>query len=220
MVTVSHLVEKIIEQKPFMQEALSRGIVNNAALAEELLPQIEKELKKKVKFSAVNMAIRRLGEKLNKTFVSRAKFDKDSDISIKSDLIEITVFKTEDTQNHIKNLYNIIDLKKGDFLTITQGMNELMIITNKRHEKKILSLFPQKIIKKTIKKLSSITVNIPLESINMVGLFYIVTRSLNWENINIVDIVSTLTEMTFIISEDDTSKAFNVLKRLIEENKK
>ena len=46
MVTVAHLVEKIIAQKPFLQEALSKGIVNNAALAEELLPEIEKELKK------------------------------------------------------------------------------------------------------------------------------------------------------------------------------
>jgi len=48
MVTVAHLVEKIIAQKPFLQEALSKGIVNNAALAEELLPEIEKELKKRV----------------------------------------------------------------------------------------------------------------------------------------------------------------------------
>ena len=38
MVTVAHLVEKIVEQKPFVQEALSRGIINNAALAEELIP--------------------------------------------------------------------------------------------------------------------------------------------------------------------------------------
>ena len=70
MVNVSHLVEKIIEQKPFLQEALSKGIVNNAALAEELRPQIEKELKKEVKFSAVNMAVRRLSEKLNKSFTT------------------------------------------------------------------------------------------------------------------------------------------------------
>ena len=60
--------------------------------------------------------------------------------------------------------------------------------------------------------------NIPIEAIETVGLFYIVTRALNWENINIVDIVSTLTEMTFIINESDTPKAFNALKRLIEQN--
>ena len=218
MVTVSHLVEKVIEQKPFIQEALSNGIINNAALADQMLPEIEKELKKKVKFSAVNMAIRRLSEKLEQSFISKAKFDKNSDITLKSNLIEITVYKMEDSQEYIKELYSLVDIKGGDFLTITQGLHELMIITNEKYEKKILGMFPNKLIKKSIKNLSSITINIPEESIETIGLFYIVTRALNWENINIVDIVSTFTEMTFIIKEEDTARSFNVLKELIKEN--
>ena len=218
MVTVSHLVEKIIEQKPFIQEALSNGIINNAALADQMLPEIEKELKKKVKFSAVNMAIRRLSEKLEQSFISKAKFDKNSDITLKSNLIEITVYKMEDSQEYIKELYSLVDIKGGDFLTITQGLHELMIITNEKYEQKILEMFPNKLIKKSIKNLSSITINIPEESIETIGLFYIVTRALNWENINIVDIVSTFTEMTFIINEEDTARSFNVLKDLIKEN--
>jgi len=218
MVTVSHLVEKIIEQKPFIQEALSNGIINNAALADQMLPEIEKELKKKVKFSAVNMAIRRLSEKLEQSFISKAKFDKNSDITLKSNLIEITVYKMEDSQEYIKELYSLVDIKGGDFLTITQGLHELMIITNEKYEQKILEMFPNKLIKKSIKNLSSITINIPEESIETIGLFYIVTRALNWENINIVDIVSTFTEMTFIIKEEDTARSFNVLKELIKDN--
>jgi len=220
MVTISHLVEKIIEQKPFLQEALSRGVINNAALAEELIPQIEKELKKEVKFSAVNMAIRRLGEKLEKTFIQKPKFDKGSDISIKSDLIEITVYKTEDIQTKVKTLYDLVNFKNGDFLTITSGIHEVMIITNEKYEKKALDLLSKKSIKKTIKHLSCVTVNIPVESITTIGLFYTITRALNWENINIVDIVSTLTEMTFIIKEEDTARAFDTLRRLIKAEQK
>jgi len=218
MVTISHIVEKIVEQKPFLQEALSRGIVNNAALAEELKPEIEKELKKRVKFSAVNMAIRRLCEKLKKSFIEKAKFDKDSDITIKSDLIEIIVYKLENIENYLKKLYSIVDFKKGDFLTITQGLNEVMVITNKKYENKILATFPSRTIKKKIKNLSSITINIPESSVETLGLFYMITRALAWENINIVDIVSTFTELTFIISEKDTARSFDTLKRLIKKN--
>jgi hypothetical protein len=217
MVTVQNLVEKIIEQKPFLQEALSKGIVNNAALAEELRPQIEKELKKTVKFSAVNMAIRRLAEKLEKSFVVKTKFDEDTNVIVQSDLIEIVVYKTEEVQKQIKQLYDLVDFRKGDFLTITQGLHEVMIITNKKYEKKIK--FPEKSVKKVLKKLSSLTINIPETAVETVGLFYIVARALNWENINIVDIVSTFTEMTFIVSENDTAKAFDTLKKLIEVNK-
>jgi aspartokinase len=219
MVTVASVVEKNVAQRPFLQEALSRGIVNNAALAEMLTPEIEKELKKKVKFSAVNMAIRRLAEHLESSFVPKAKFDDDSDLTLKSDLIEINVYKTEDAQHLLKDLYGVVDFRKGDFLTITQGMNEIMIITNKKHEKRIIDLLPKRSVKKVIRRLSSITISIPASSAETAGLFYVVCRALNWENINIVDIVSTLSEMTFIVKEEDVPRAFDALKVLIEENR-
>ena len=216
MRSIAKIVENIVEKKPFLQEALSRGIVNNAALAEEIRADIEKELGKKIKFSAINMAIRRLSEKLEKSFISKVKFSKDSDIMIRSDLIEITVFKLGDVQKYLKKVYSVVNFKKGDFLTITQGLHEVMIITNEKYESKILKLFPKKNVKKLIKGLSSLTINIPIEAIETIGLFYVVTRALNWENINIVDIVSTLTEMTFIIKEEDAGRSFDVLKKVIE----
>ncbi len=218
MVTVTHLVEKIIEQKPFLQEALSRGNVNHAALAEELKPLIEKELKKKVKFSAVNMALHRLRDKLSDSLMVSIKFDKNSDITVRSNLIEITFYRMEDVQEYIKKVYDLVDFREGDFLTITQGLYEIMIITNREYKEQVLSLFPKKTIKKVIEDLSSLTIDIPASAIRTFGLFYLVTRALSWENINIVDIVSTLTEMTFIVNENDTTKSFETLRRLIREN--
>jgi aspartokinase len=215
MVTIAHLVEKIVEKQPFLQEALARGIINNAALAEQLKPKIEEELSKKVKFSAVNMAIRRLGEKLNNKFVAMPKFSKSSDITVKSDLMEITLHKTEDVQTYIKQIYDIVKIKKGDFLTITQGLYEIMVIINQKYEKEVRKIIPQRYVKKIIKNLSSITINIPEEFIETLGFFFLITRAMVWENINIIDIVSTFTEITLILKETDTSRAFDTLKQLI-----
>ena len=36
MVSVTHIVEKQLNSKPFLQEALAKGIINYAALAEQL----------------------------------------------------------------------------------------------------------------------------------------------------------------------------------------
>jgi len=93
-----------------------------------------------------------------------------------------------------------------------------MIITNQKHEPKVLDVFLGSTVKKKIRNLASLTINIPEESVETMGFFYLVTRTLNWENINIIDIVSTFTEMTFIIKEKDTSRAFEVLSKLIKEN--
>lgn len=217
MVTIAHLVEKIVEQKPFLEEALARGLINYAALAEMLKPEIELELKKQVKHSAIMMALRRLSDKLEKSFIHQAQVRfKETDITIKSDLFEITVLKSPSIINNIKKLYGLIDFPKGDFLTITYGIYEIMFISNKRYKHQILKCLQGEKVIKIIDQLSSLTIKIPLDAVEQVGLFYVVTKALNWVNINIIEIVSTLTEMTFILKENDISKAFNTLKKLIE----
>lgn len=213
MPTIARVVEDIISNRPFLEEALAKGIVNNAALAEELRLDIEKNLKTKVKFSAVNMAIRRLSEKLERSTPRKMGFDRTSDITVKSDLVEITLHKTKDFQNYLPEMYKIVGLR--GFLTITQGQHEIMIITNDKYMKEVCEILPKASIKKTIADLCSLTINIPPESTKTLGLFYLTTRALTWENICIVDVVSTLTEMTFIVHEKDTSRAFDTLRKVI-----
>lgn len=215
---IAQIVEKLIEQKPFLQEALGKQIINHAALAETLIPEIENIIKTKVKFSTVNMAIRRLSEKINKELKVEYKFNNDTNITLKSKLIEITTYKTNNTHEIIKDIYKIINFNEGDFLTITHGLNEIMFITNTKNEKAIKEILPPEIIKKEITNLSSITINISDKSYQSIGLFYIITRALNWSNINIIDIVSTLTEMTFIIKNTDAAKAYESITKAIEEN--
>ena len=186
------------------------------ALAEILRPEIEKELKKEVKTSAIMMSLRRLSEKLEKNFIKQAQIRfKETDITIKSNLFEITVLKSSVIISNIKRLYDLIDFSRGDFLTITHGIYEITIISNKKHKNKIERILEEEKIVKIIDNLSSLTIKIPIEAVEQIGLFYIVTKALNWENINIIEIVSTLTEMTFILKEDDISQAFNILKKLI-----
>ena len=139
----------------------------------------------------------------------------DTDITIKSDLVEITVRKTEKIEQKLKELYDLMDYTKGDFLTITQGIYEITIITNKKRVEKVTKIIGQSPIKKIIKDLCSLSIIIPEESVRTVGLFYITTRALAWENIPIVEVVSTLTEFTLILNEEDTPKAFKILKEVI-----
>ena len=220
MVTVSHIARKIVERKPFLEEALSRGLINYGALADQMKGEIEKELGKEVERAAILMALRRLKEELEESFVRQAtvKF-RESDITIKSDLIEVTYLKSYSIINNIRKLYDSVDFSKGDFLTITHGLYEITIISSKKYGGKIESVFSSEKLVKKISSLSSLTVRIPEEAINTIGLFYVLTKAINWENIPIVEIVSTLTELTFILKEDDISRAFGVIKGVMAETK-
>jgi hypothetical protein len=62
MVTISHLINKIVSSRPILHDAIEQGIISYGNLAEQLTPEIEEELNKKVKHSAVVMALRRYAE--------------------------------------------------------------------------------------------------------------------------------------------------------------
>jgi len=216
MIKISQLVEEYIENRPFLYEALTQRIINNAALAEKIQPELEEKTKSKIKFQTINMAIRRFSEKNEiKNSAKMPKFSKNTDIILRSNLIEITIEKTRESQNIIKHLYEQINIKQGDILTITQGINEIMFLTNTKHLELIKNTTSNNSIKDITKHLSSLTINIPIDFKETVGFFFMISKTLSWENINIVDIVSTLTEITVIIDEENASKTFDVLNKMI-----
>ena len=43
----------------------------------------------------------------------------------------------------------------------------------------------------------------------------LITRRLAWDGINILEIVSTYRELSFVVSKDDAVKAYNTLQEMI-----
>ncbi len=212
MATVSHIVKKIVKENPLLEEFLSRKLINYASLAEELHEKIELELGKKVKYTAIIMALRRLAEELeskNKTTIKKVFLE--DDIIIKENLIEIILEK-----NNKNNKYKDF-LKKLDYdIQIVNSNYEIILILNKKKyekTKKVIEQYDLK-IKKVHKNLSSITIRISEEATNTIGFFYIITKELAFNNINLYEILSTYTELTLILNEKQIIKAFEVLKKL------
>jgi len=218
MATVAHLVAHLVEKKPFIEDALVRGIINYAALAETLLPEIEAEMKKKIQPSAVMMALRRLAEKLPGHITVPAAKLHGTDVTIKSDLFEITVANSPTSVQAVQKTYDIVNIPKGDFLTVTQGLYEITIIANKRCKREIMRILLKEKITKVIDNLSSLTLRLSEKAVDEVGLFYMITKALAWENIPITEIVSTFTEQTYVLKEEYVSRAFYAVKKVISQH--
>ena len=214
MVTIAHLVKKYIDSMPFLQEAMSREIISYGNLSDELQPSIEKEMGKKVKTSAVIMALRRYAESLKFT-KKKEKFDFSSEIIMKTGLIDIAVLKSQKLFNLLDKLYRIVDYEKGEILNIIQGTNEVAVITNNKYEKKVIDILKDEKIINVEKNLVSISMSYSREFIHTPGIIFAVVRKLSWENINIYEIVSTFTELTFIIHKKDLTKAYNMLSDVV-----
>ena len=215
MVTVSHLVKKLLENKPFLLEGLSKGIISHGNLAEELTPKIEKELGKKVKDAAMIMALRRYSEELSKKIPPNKKFSFKGEIMMKTNICDFNVIKTPSLLNNIQSLYNLVDLERGDFLNIIVGNNEVSIVTNEKHKDRVTKfLKDEKIVNREF-DLVALTIIFSGDFIHTPGIIFQAARKLAWENINVFEVISTLTELTFIIGKRDSMKAYEVLQEII-----
>ena len=136
--TIARAVEDIVRRSPFLEEALARGLINYAALAQAIKPEIEMSIKAPAKHAAIMMSLRRLANKLKEGYAGQApvKFAQ-SDVTINSDLFEITIFKSESAIDTIKKFYNLVDFSRGDVLNITHGMYEITLISNSKYFKDI-----------------------------------------------------------------------------------
>ena len=221
MVSVAEITRELVKSKPFLEDALIRGIINYNALAEELLPQVKERYGPgPVKLATVSMALRRLGDELGSEHI--AEIEKklsefaSSDMVIKYDLFEITVEipSARDLGQTLSMLYQIIPVTPKSFLSITQGTSETTVITQSHYRKEVNDLFSNFNITSRIDNLAALSLRIPETSAESPGLFYYITKTLAMDGINIVELISTFSEMQLILEEDDVAEASKAIRRL------
>ena len=153
-------------------------------------------------------------EKLLKEFPDTPK-----NIILKTDICDIILQRSPALFVKIKKLYDIVDFEKGDILNIIHGRSEVSIVTNERHKKQTLDFLKEENILIVEEDLVSLTLTYTKEYFYTPGIIYNIIRNIAWENINIYEIVSTHSELTFIIAKKDAVKGYKALEKLINPNR-
>jgi len=217
MGSISLVVRNLIKQKPIIYEGLIEGVISHAALAEYLQRDIEKELDRQVKLPAIVMAIRRYSETIIKKEQIKTKFRFRSEIIMKTALADITIVKSPTCLEKIKQLHSLVDYSKGDTINVIQGNYEITIVISEKYLNKVKELFNNEKILNIEKNLVSLSISFSDDFLYTPGILAKVTRKLAWENINIFENISTMTELIFIISKKDSIRAYKALESLIED---
>ncbi len=194
---------------------MSKNLISHGNLAEQLKPEIERELQKKVKESAIVMALRRYEDELQDFDKKIRKFKFQGEIMMRTNIIDFNVVKSGTLLNKIKNIYNLVSFEKGDTLNIILGSNEVSIVANEKYKEKLSDFLKgEKIL---TKEFDLVALTIIFEGKNFLitpGVIFTAIRKLAWEQINLFEIISTMTELTFILGKKDSMKAYNALQGL------
>ena len=217
MVSVSQAVRSIIKEKPLIYDGLLEGIISHAALAEYLLPEIEKETGKKVALPAIVMAIRRYSTSISETEgIKKKDFKFNSEIIMKTGLADLTIVKSPSSIEKLKKIYLLADYDKGDTINIIHGNYEITIVISEKHLEKVKNILKDEKILNIENNLVSLSVSFSRDFLYTPGILAKVTRRLALENINVYESISTMTELIYIISKRDSIKAYKAMQSLVE----
>lgn len=213
LLTIPHAVEEVVKKKPFIESALVEGLINLSALARQLKPEIERKVGKEVNDSAIIMALNRLVPRLERiAYIStREVVQNIGDIIVRSNLEDYTFRNSATLYQCQSELLRRIQEIKDIFCTFSQGIYETTLVVSSSISQLVDEIFAEEHKIAQGANMSSITVKLPLENTKCPGVYYYIFKELAWDNINVLEVISTTNEFTLVVSDSDIQNAFTIL---------
>lgn len=210
---ISVIVEKILVKDLFIVNLASRDLLNYSAYAKYIRSQVEDEAKREVSVNTIATAISRVISSQPTNINKLSSYIQD--VTVHNDIAEVTYTKNPKILEEVHKLYKHVNSKGYKLYTITQGVSEITIIGNK----KIVDVFLENLdnTKILLNKdgLIGITIKFDMSLTYISNFIFSIVRLLALKNINIVEIVSTTTELTLIIDSNDVQVTMEQLQKIL-----
>ncbi|MFA5954315.1 MAG: hypothetical protein WC817_02145 [Patescibacteria group bacterium] len=210
MLKVSTSVEKLVLSSEVTLSALTSGQLNLTAYARSILPAIKEETKKAVKLGSIVTALSRLSRTVTHVapLVPRVVL---LDVAVRLGLCELVYNRTEENLIRLRNIYHNQKLRTDDVLAMSVGTDEVTVFATNAAILHIRRYFGSEKPKVHLDGLGSLTVRFSNDYIKTPNVIFALVRSLAVRRINIVEIISAYTELTFILQEADLTRALEVV---------
>ncbi len=106
----------------------------------------------------------------------------------------------------------------GDFLKITIGSHEISLMVSEKYKPVVDQILCNEKIVAQMQDLVALTIVFhDGDFLQTPGVMYLAVRKLAWENINVLEVVSTMNVLTFVIKRDDSLRAYATLQEFLNE---
>jgi len=206
--TISDGVNRLLSRYPYIEEYLSKGVINFRALARYIYDDLKREFGSEVKFQSVVTAVRRYP-------ISRAKrgSDKVSNILAGSEVnlkYDVGVITTKFDQSVLEVLGDIQAGLKSPYM-VFQGIETLTVVVKEDQMEAIASKLGGKVVGEK-DKLAFVIVNSPEGIVETPGVISYLGNILALEGINLVEMMSSHTETCFIVEENDALQTIDAIR--------
>ena len=215
MISIGEIAKQLIQQTPFLEEALFEDIINISSLARKLKPKIEEVLKKEVQIGAVIIALKRVKSNYIELPNSGLKqFVNDlGDLIVISGLMHFTFENSETIGLRQQDMIKHIGQNQS-YYSVSRGIFETSIVVSNSLSKLITEIFKDEKLIFQKEDLSSITLRLPKKRNETIGFYFYILKNLSFRKINIEELISTTNEFTIIVKDNDIDRAFSILMKI------
>lgn len=212
MPSVAQEVKASLGQDGVIREALRREVINQRALARWLIDEHGWDTTEE----AVLSAIRRYADALEgevydqaKTVLGQAHLNMRSQVGI------VKMSKTQDVQEALPHLFELVDYTKGEALRVIQSERSIKVFVDEANIPAVLELLGERHVRETRRNVTEINLVLPMESKTTPGIAGLVLNTFGLHGINLLEIVTGIPEVLLFVHEEDALDAYEALDNLI-----
>ena len=211
MITVPEATKKIVERSRYLSEAISKKLINYSSLARYIKPEIEQMLIKKVSNASIIMALNRLERDFAPKYVSSNIFKTPPEIVVRSNLFFAALSNSD-----VAGLSLLLSREPGSksIYLKSQGTSETVLVLGQDLYEKYKTAIESKNPVVQYEKAAALTIDMPSDALKTPGIYYFFIKSLAWEGINVLELISTPHELTFVVQNQDIERTFSIIKSL------
>lgn len=210
MLTVSSAVKQLVAASDFAIEGLQSGRLNMSAYAGSIHEEIEALVMKPIQRASIVVALTRLAKHYQDELPQVSDF-KLYNLLSRSGLTELTYPKSPQLQRDVAKLFAGSDIQSAPFCVATVGLGEISIITIDSLANSIKEKLGTHTPSLCLSGLSSLTMQVDIETIDTPRQAYAVIKQLALRNITIVEYITSPTELTIILYSRDLKESFGIL---------
>lgn len=212
MKTITTCVHDIIRHQPFLDDAIARDIVNFSGLAADIQPEVEKEMRKPVKQGSIIMALRRYAPQ--RTRINMQSLREMGDIIVRSGITEYTFLNSKTIISNKARLLEAVKDQTGVYLNYSSNYQESNILVSDSLTDLVEKCFRNEVRVSVKGELSSITIGLPKNSSQTVGLYFYIFKLLAYEGIPVFEMISTSNYFALFLEKEYINKAFLLLNEI------
>ena len=215
--SIASYVKTIIDRSPFISDMLIQDIASYSNLALSIKPKVEALYGAPVSDSSIVMAIRRYAEELRSKPKRSRSGSIDYEIQMKTNIYDVNLRRNDLFAGKLPEIYSSVHPENGDFINVTIGSHEITLSVSENHRAEVDELMKDQQVVHRYSDLVALTIVFHGDFLQTPGILYLAVRKLAWENINIIEIVSTMNVLTFVIRREDSHKAYEALEAFLDE---